>query len=144
MYSLNLKRLKAKSINTGVVVNKKNSLASDLMASTSIHLNNDLNLSMLTNLNVTHSLVKLHLKGNVFSNQVNTNLFPSKSLSLTSGLKFKPKLTRDLDFYPNLTPWIIDSVIRLIESCSGKKALIQHSMNVEHMVDTKNKIAYRQ
>lgn len=143
-YSLNLKRLKAKITSTSVAPDEKSYLVSESMNFTRISVNNDTNPLALASSNTTHDLVKLHLKGNVSPKQVNTNLFPSKSLSLISNLKFKPKLTRDLDFYPNLTPWIIDSVVRLIESCSGKKALIQHSMNVEHMVDMKNKIAYRQ
>ena len=108
----------------------------------------DLELSMrgLVSTNRTSKLIDLNSISTIptSNHKQSSNLYPSESSLAVNTSTFRPKLTRDLDFYPNLTPWITDSIIRMVESCSGKRAVVQHSMNVEHMVELHDKVSYRQ
>jgi hypothetical protein len=96
---------------------------------------------VMLNSSSTSSITKIHNKlriGCIYD----SNMYPSPNIA-TSISTFKPASTRDLNFYPDIAPWLNDSFVRLIESCSGKRAIMQHSMNVEHMVGLSSKISYR-
>ena len=94
-------------------------------------------LSLLSNMASTN--MKLQLD----SMEAVTNIVPNKLFFNPTYFNFRPILSRDINFYPDVAPWVNDTLVRLIESSSGKRSLIQHSMNVEHMVDSRSKISYR-
>lgn len=103
----------------------------------------DLNLSSVltptsSSLNTLLTHEKLAYKGKYY-----TNVHPDSSSLRTKLRKFSPQLTRQLNFYPDITPWVTDTLVRLIEACAGKRAIVQHNMNVEHMVESQSKLLYR-
>ena len=117
-------RLTSPSAKVGVIDSHVN--ATDLISF------NSASLSMLS----THKKLSC-------SNRHYTNMYPDSSSLRTKLRNFSPQLTRQLDFYPDITPWVTDTLIRLIESCAGKRAIVQHNMNVEHMVESQSKLIYR-
>jgi hypothetical protein len=85
----------------------------------------------------TKSLQTLKLNGNY------SNIYPVQGCFNFKFNKFRPILTRQLNFYSDITPWVNDALIRFIEFTSGSRALIQHNMNIEGMVDKHSKLTYR-
>jgi hypothetical protein len=73
----------------------------------------------------------------------NTNIYPYGSYLRDTISSFKPAKTQDFSFLSDVSPWINDSIVRLIEYSSGSNALLQHSMHAENMVDTKSKLEYK-
>ena len=71
------------------------------------------------------------------------NIFPAINPANRVLRSFRPTLTKDLNFYADVTPWVNDNIIRLIENASGRRSLIQHSMHAENMVDLKSKLEYK-
>lgn len=106
--------------------------------------NSNPDISLLSTYSQSAQLIRVANDLECGSKSKTTNIMPAIGLTSSKKGQFKPALTRELNFYPNMSPWILDSVVRLIESCSGKKAVIQHSMNVEHMVNADDRIAYKQ
>lgn len=108
----------------------------------------DLTLNtLLPSVNTTSSTVNLyHSKFtqifNVNSN-TNINLYPSSSSFNFKFNTFRPTLTRQLNFHSDITPWVGDALVRLIEFTSGNRAMLQHNMNIESMVDKVSKLTYR-
>jgi hypothetical protein len=94
-------------------------------------------LSLLSNMASANRKLQLDSLGDA------TNMVPNKLFFIPTYFNFKPILSRDINFYPDVAPWVNDTLVRLIESSSGKRSLIQHSMNVEHMVDSGSRISYR-
>jgi hypothetical protein len=77
------------------------------------------------------------------SNSNYSNIYPVRGCFNFKFNKFRPILTRQLNFYSDITPWVNDALIRFIEFTSGSRALIQHNMNIEGMVDKHSKLTYR-
>lgn len=71
------------------------------------------------------------------------NIYPSVNPAHRTFRSFRPTLTKDLNFYPDVLPWVNDNIIRLIENSSGKRSLVQHSMHAENTVDAKSKLEYK-
>jgi hypothetical protein len=91
----------------------------------------------------TSNLIKTLYGCTYASSRNHSNLYPSSMLSFKSRYTFKPKLTKELDFYSDVLPWVNDSVIRLIEVSSGRKGAVQHSMRAENAVDLKSRLEYK-
>ena len=103
----------------------------------------------LETLNTFHSYnkqakaLKVSFKStNLLSTSYN-NVFPVINPANRVLRSFRPTLTKDLNFYSDVTPWINDNIIRLVENASGRRSLIQHSMHAENMVDLKSKLEYK-
>jgi hypothetical protein len=85
------------------------------------------------------SVYRLQPRGSTAFN----NLYPAINPSHRSLYSFRPTLTKDLNFYPDVLPWVNDSIVRLIEHSSGQRSLLQHSMHAENMVDLRSKLEYK-
>jgi hypothetical protein len=72
-----------------------------------------------------------------------TNIYPDGRHLRGATSSFKPAKTQEFSFSSDVSPWINDSIVRLIEHSSGSSALLQHSMHAENMVDTKSKLEYK-
>ena len=104
------------------------------------------------NSNITESLSSYSRQCNVFktvfrltpgSSTIHNNIYPSINPAYRTFRSFRPTLTKDLNFYPDVLPWVNDNIIRLIENSSGKRSLVQHSMHAENTVDIKSKLEYK-
>jgi hypothetical protein len=113
------------------LINYKNNLSTELKIGNTQYTNYFNNISLHS---TNTSYCFLYLK---------SNILPNKHIMRGNLLNFKPKLTRELPFDPDIVPWVNDSLIRFIEHCSGKRALLQHNMNVNFAVNNSNKLTYR-